>query len=63
MTKLLRERRAYIAQQGLDLQRVEHRGKHVAFVCAEGMILCGCTPSDQRERDNFRAHVRRLGRQ
>lgn len=63
MDKLNRERRAYINSQGLDLRRVEYRGKHIAFVCAEGVIFCGCTPSDRRERSEFRAQVRRLGRQ
>lgn len=62
MRKLDRERRAYIEAQGYGFQRIEHRGKHVAFVCAEGIIICGCSPSDWRESRNFRSRVRRLRR-
>ena len=62
MRRLERERRAFIAAQGLDLERVEYRGKHMAFVCAEGLIICGRTPSDRRERANFQSLVRRMGR-
>lgn len=62
MNKLNRERKAFIVGMGYDLQRIEYRGKHVAFVCAEGTIFCGATPSDWRESRNFRSIVRRLGR-
>ena len=62
MHKLMRERRAFISRAGLSLEHVEMRGKHIAFVCSEGTIICGCTPSDRRERQNFRSRVKRLAR-
>ncbi len=62
MKKLERERRAFITGLGLDLLRVEYRGKHEAYVFEEGVVFCASTPSDGRERANFRSQVRRLGR-
>ena len=62
MNKRIRERKTFIEDMGLDLQRIERRGKHLAFVCGEGIIFAGTTPSDWRESRNFRSHVRRLGR-
>jgi hypothetical protein len=63
MNKRIRERRELIMGMGLSLQRVEYRRKHVAFVCDEGILFCGATPSDRREVKNFRSVARRLGRQ
>ena len=62
MNKLNRERKAFIDGMGLDFLRIEIRGKHVAFVCTEGRIFCGTTPSDWRESRKFRSYVRRLAR-
>lgn len=60
MKKHLRERRDWLVARGLHLVRVEYRRKHVAFVCREGTLICGMTPSDWRERRQFRATARRL---
>jgi hypothetical protein len=62
MNKLTRERRAFILHMGIDLQRIEHRGKHVAFVCGEGTIFSATTPSDWRDGRNFESMVKRLAR-
>ena len=61
MKKHIRERLNLIDNVGLHLVRVEYRRKHVAFVCREGTMICGMTPSDWRERRQFRALARRLG--
>ncbi len=63
MNKRDRERIAVIRNNGYQLLRMEHRGKHTAFVCAEATIFCATTPSDWRDSRNFRSLVRRLGRQ
>ncbi len=62
MHKLERDRRRVLQDQGLYLRCVEHRGKHVAYVCEEGTLFASKTPSDRREMVNFRALARRIAR-
>lgn len=62
MNKMIRERKTLILSMGLNLQRIERRSKHVAFICAEGVLISATTPSDQRELRNFRSVARRLTR-
>lgn len=47
---------------GLTPRGIEHRGKHFAVVCAEGLVFCPSTPSDRRSRNNLQAFARRLAR-
>lgn len=60
MNKRERRYRAICGREGLTLLSVEHRRKHMAFVCVEGTIFCASTPSDWRDERNFAARVRKL---
>ena len=63
MRKLDRERGAIIEEAGLTLLAIEQRRKHTAYICTNGILFGACTPSDRRDRANFRAIARRLGRE
>lgn len=62
MRKHLRDYIQLCNDAGLHPHHVEHRGKHVAVVCAEGSLICASTPSDWRGSHNLRARARRLAR-
>ena len=62
MNKQMRDYRRLCRRAGLHPTSIEHRGKHVAIVCAEGSLICACTPSDWRSSRNLRAIARRMVR-
>ena len=39
-----------------------HRGKHLAVICQEGVVIMPSSPSDNRWRHNALAFVRRLAK-
>jgi hypothetical protein len=45
-------------EAGLNPNRAEHRGKHLAVVCDEGRVFCPCTPSDHRRAAPLTHNVR-----
>lgn len=49
-------------EAGLEVLRVEHRGRHMAIHTPKGMLTFACTPSDRRWRLNMRSCVRRLAK-
>lgn len=62
MHKHRRDCRSLCEANGLTVLRVEHRAKHLAVICAEGMVIMPGTPSDQRWRHNAAAQARRMAR-
>lgn len=60
MRKQVQERKALLREVGLHLKRIEHRSKHIAYVCDEGTLFSSTTPSDSREWRNFRSRARRM---
>jgi adenosyl cobinamide kinase/adenosyl cobinamide phosphate guanylyltransferase len=62
MHKHHRDCRSICENNGLTVLRVEHRSKHLAVVCEEGMIIMPSTPSDRRWRYNASAQARRIVR-
>jgi hypothetical protein len=62
MHKHRRDCRAICEANGLTVLRVEHRSKHLAVVCEEGLVIMPGTPGDRRWRDNAAAQVRRMAR-
>jgi hypothetical protein len=63
MNKHQRDCRSLCEASGLTVLRVEHRAKHLAVVCAEGMVIMPATPSDRRWRQKAAAHARRMARE
>ena len=47
---------------GLIVLAISMRGKHLKIVCRQGMVVCPCTPSDQRWIKNMRSVARRLAK-
>jgi len=62
MKKHVKECRKVCERAGLTVLKVRHGGKHLKIVCAQGLITCGCTPSDARWIKELRATARRLAR-
>ena len=62
MHKHRRDCRTICEANGLNVLHVEHRSKHLAVVCEEGMIIMPSTPSDRRWRHNAAAQARRIAR-
>ena len=60
MQKHKRECQNLCQSNGLTVLRLEHRRKHLAVICAEGMVIMPSTPSDHRWRIKARSHIRRL---
>lgn len=62
MRKHHKECRSLCESNGLKVLRLEHRSKHLAVICEEGMIMFACTPSDHRWRHKAASHIRRMAR-
>lgn len=62
MHKHRRDCRSICEANGLNVLRVEHRRKHLAVVCEEGMVIMPATPSDHRWRHKAAAYARRMAR-
>ena len=60
MHKHKRECRTLCQTNGLTVLRLEQRSKHLAVICAEGMVIMPSTPSDRRWRRNAKAYIRRI---
>lgn len=60
MNKHLRDCHTICAEAGLTVEGVRMRGKHLVFLCEEGLLSLACTPGDRRWRKNARAEARRL---
>jgi hypothetical protein len=62
MHKHRRDCRMLCEVNGLKVLRLEHRSKHLAVVCAEGIVIMPGTPSDYRWRYRAAAYIRRISR-
>ena len=62
MNKHRRECRSLCEAGGLHVLHVQHLSKHLAVMCAEGMVIMPSTPSDRRWRYNASAFIRRLAK-
>ena len=60
MNKHIRDCRRVCEEAGLAVERVEHRGRHMAIHTSAGMLTFPCTPSDHRWRRNMLSVARRL---
>lgn len=60
MHKHRRECQTLCEANGLTVLRVEHRSKHLAVICAEGLVIMPSTPSDRRWRYNAAACIKRM---
>ena len=55
MTKHQRECANLCRTEGLNIVKIEQRGKHWAIICVEGKLVCARTPSDHRTRHNLKS--------
>ncbi len=62
MNKHKRDCKRICYEAGLHPIRIEHRRKHLAVICEEGMLICPSTPSDRRFRHNLASFARRMAR-
>lgn len=62
MHKHHRDCRKLCEVNGLTVLCVEHRSKHLAVICAEGMVIMPSTPGDHRWRHKAAAYIRRIAR-
>ncbi len=62
MNKHERDCLSICREAGLHPTRIEHRSKHLAVICEEGMRICPSTPSDRRFRHNLASVARRMAR-
>lgn len=62
MRKHVRECRKTCEQAGLRVLEIRYGGKHLKIVSTQGVITCGCTPSDTRWIKELRATARRMAR-
>lgn len=62
MKRIERDYRDMCRAEGLELLRLEHRGRHYAMHFATGVVFAASTPSDWRHSMKVRAQLRRLHR-
>lgn len=60
MRRVVREYQQMCRAEDVALLGIEVRGRHYALHFERGFLIAASTPSDNRERHNLRAAIRRL---